>query len=105
MKLFKTKNEKLVEMFEKKINSMNFDSPNEQIESIDSKLEILFKNMEYNDYINFIKSNKYLKTYDDILGNYANNVPLSKNIIDLMSSDFYNNVETIVKNKIDELNL
>lgn len=84
---------------------MNFYVPNEYADKIYSKLDILFKIMEYDDYVNFTKSNEYLKTYDDIMGKYANNTPLSKNMINMMTKDFYIKVDQILQNKIDELNL
>lgn len=105
MKLFKSKNEKMKELFEEKVNSMNFDSPNEFADKIDEKLSILFKNMNYDEYVEFVKTTEYLNTYDDIMSKFANNVPLSKNMIDVLPTDFYDKVDHIVQNKIDELNL
>lgn len=105
MKLLNTKEERLKESFIEYLKSMNLDSPNELVEEIDNKLEKLYQNLEYDDYIKFIKNNKYLETYDTILGNYANNIPLSKNMIDMFTPDFYQKINTIIDNKLKELGL
>ena len=72
------------------------------INIIDSKLDVLLNKMEYDDYIDFIKTNKYLSTYDDVLGytdiNYLPNAFLSG-----LTDDFLSKVELIVDNKINEL--
>ena len=81
MKLFKSKEAKMAENFVKCLKSMNLDSPNEQCEEIDNKLEKLYQTLDYDEYIMFIKGNKYIKLYDDILGKYANNYPLANELV------------------------
>ena len=61
MKLFKTKEDKLADNFEEYLKSMNLDSPNAECEIIDNKLEIIFPSLPYEEYLSFIKNNKYLK--------------------------------------------
>ena len=41
---------------------------NEYIDLIDDKLDLIYKNTTYEDYLRFIKSNSLLKQYDFILG-------------------------------------
>ena len=100
MKLFKTKEEKLAEDFKEYLKSMNLDSPNEQCEIIDDKLEIIFTSLPYEEYLSFIKNNKYLKLYDDILGKYANNVPLSKELVNSIPDDMYTEINSPLDAKI-----
>lgn len=87
------------------LSKMNLDAPNKISDLIDEKLSILFNNMEYSDYINFIKNNKYLKMYDDIMGKYANNEPISNMMVKVIPNSMYQKVLKIVENKIIELKL
>ena len=103
MKLFKTKEEKLAEDFKKYLKSMNLDSPNEECEIIDGKLEIIFSSLPYEEYLSFIKNNKYLKLYDDILGKYANNAPLSKELVNSISDDMYIEINRLLDSKIQDI--
>ena len=41
---------------------------NEYIDLIDDKLDFIYKNIAYEDYLRFIKSNSLLRQYDFILG-------------------------------------
>ena len=94
MKLFKTKEDKLADNFEEYLKSMNLDSPNAESEIIDNKLEIIFTSLPYEEYLSFIEKNKYLKLYDDILGKYANNVPLSKELVNSIPDDMYTEINS-----------
>ncbi len=44
------------------------------IDNIDSKLNILYKNMSKEDYYEFIDSNKEIKAYNDLLNNISLNI-------------------------------
>ncbi|MCR5224262.1 MAG: hypothetical protein K6C11_03860 [Bacilli bacterium] len=44
------------------------------IDNIDSKLNILYKNMSKEDYYDFIDSNKEIKAYNDLLNNISLNI-------------------------------
>lgn len=103
MKLFKTKEEKLAEDFKEYLKSMNLDSPNKECEIIDDKLEIIFTSLPYEEYLSFIKNNKYLKLYDDILGKYANNVPLSKELVNSIPDDMYIEINNLLDSKIQDI--
>ncbi len=76
----------------------------EMVDKIDNKLDILLKNMDYNDYLSFLKSDDYLATYDNVLGycdiNYFPNAFLSG-----LTEEFLNKVLDRVNNKIFELKL
>ena len=41
---------------------------NEYIDLIDNKLDLIYKNTTYDDYLRFIKGNTLLRQYDFILG-------------------------------------
>ena len=41
---------------------------NEYIDLIDNKLDLIYKNTTYEDYLRFIESNSLLRQYDFILG-------------------------------------
>lgn len=43
---------------------------NEVIDSIDSKLSLILKNMDENDYVYFIHSDEKLNLYDQMMANY-----------------------------------
>lgn len=103
MKLFKSKDEKTAENFVKYLKSMNLDSPNEQCEEIDNKLEKLYQTLDYDEYIMFIKGNKYIKLYDDILGKYANNYPLAKELVKTIPDDMYIEINKILDEKLESI--
>lgn len=105
MKLLKNKNENVLVQLKEQVNNMNLDAPNEMCELIDNKLNILINNISYEKYLCFIKSNKKLKLYDDMMGKYANNFPLSKEMINMLNDDFYQDILNILDKKIKELNL
>lgn len=105
MKFFKSKEEKITEKIINNLKSINLDSANEKAEKIDEYLSVLYNNITYEEYIKFIKENELLNHYDDIMGKYANNDPIAKTLGKSIPDSFYDDVENIVKNKIDELNL
>ena len=82
---------------------MNLDSPNAECEIIDNKLEIIFTSLPYEEYLSFIKNNKYLKLYDDILGKYANNIPLSKELVNSITNDMYIEINNLLDSKIQSI--
>ena len=77
---------------------------NDIIEKIDQNLTLLLRNMKYEDYLSFLKSNDYLETYDDVLGyceiNYFPDAFLSG-----LTVDFLNKVLNITIDKVNELNI
>lgn len=46
----------------------------EMIDNIDQKLNILYKNMNKNDYYKFINDNDEIRVYNDLLNNIALNI-------------------------------
>lgn len=105
MKLNKTRKQGITKELEDELSKMNLDTPNEIADTIDEKLSILFNNMEYADYLQFIKNNKYLKMYDDMMGKYANNDTISNIMVKVISNSMYQKVLKVVESKIIELNL
>lgn len=76
----------------------------DMINLIDSRLDILLHNMEYNTYLSFLKSDDYMETYDDVLGYYeANYFPEA--FLAGLTNSFLNKVLDRVNAKIKELNL
>lgn len=77
---------------------------NELIDYIDSRLDVLIQNMEYEDYLNFVRGEEHLATYDDVLGyneiNYLPNFFLAG-----LTVEFLTKVKNIVDQKILELNI
>ena len=105
MKLFKSKEKIITDKIINNLKSINLDSANEKSKKIDEYLSILYNNMKYDDYIKFIKENDMLNHYDDIMGKYSNNDPIARTLVKSIPDSFYDDVENIIKNKIDELNL
>lgn len=87
------------------LNNMNFNLPDKRMEKIDLKLNTLLHNIEYKEYVAFIKSDEKLKLYDRLLGQYANNDELSKTMIKGFNKDMYDYINKILDNKLKELNL
>lgn len=105
MKFFKTKEDKMKDALKEHVSKLNFDVPNNMCELIDERLNILLKKLECEDYISFIKSNKNLALYDDTLGKYANNNPLSNPILHTFTDEFYKDILKTVNDKIKQLNI
>lgn len=74
------------------------------IEQIDKRLNILLKNMEYDEYLKFLKSDDYMLTYDTVLGYYDINY-FPEAFLSGLTQDFLNKILDRVENKIKELNL
>ena len=88
-----------------KLKTMNFAVLKDSIEEVDRKLSILFKNIEYEKYLDFIKSNQKLNEYDNILGMFQNNLYITKNMVNALPESFIEEVDDIVKKKLDELKI
>lgn len=84
-------------------NNMNFDLPDKRMKQIDLKLDFLLHIMKYKDYIEFIKSDKKLKLYDEVLGKYANNETISKVLVNSFSEKTYEYLNKIIDDKIKSL--
>lgn len=97
--------EELTEELTEILNNMNFNLPDKRMEQIDLKLNTLLNNMEYRDYINFIKSDEKLKLYDYLLGKYSNNDTLSKMLVKSFNNDMYEYLNKIIDIKLKELSL
>lgn len=84
-------------------NNMNFNLPDKRMKQIDLKLDFLLHIMKYKDYIEFIKSDKKLKLYDEVLGKYANNETISKVLVNSFSEKTYEYLNKIIDDKIKSL--
>jgi hypothetical protein len=78
-------------------------SIDEKINLIDSKLDILFNKLDYKDYLNFIKDDKYLSTYDTLVA-YTDLKLLPKEMNNFLSDDMFNKIIKIIDDKISSLN-
>lgn len=103
--MFKKKEVNVVDELTELVNNMNFNLPDKRMEEIDLKLNTLLHNMEYKEYVTFIKSDERLKLYDSLLGQYANNDELSKIMIKGFNKDMYDYINKILDNKLKKLNL
>ena len=103
--MYKNKEVNVAEELTGILNNMNFNLPDKRMEQIDLKLSTLLNNMEYRDYINFIKSDEKLKLYDYLLGKYSNNVTLSKMLVKSFNNDMYEYLNKIIDIKLKELSL
>ena len=75
------------------------DEKEKRFDEIDKKLSILFENMEYADYISFIKNNKKLNLYDKILGESdINKIP--KIFRSALSDELLDQIEIIIDKQI-----
>lgn len=72
----------------------------EYIDLIDDKLEFIYKNITYEDYLTFIKSNSLLKQYDFILGRIS--IGKLSNLFMLLLTK--NKLKTILNYVSDEAN-
>jgi hypothetical protein len=78
-------------------------SIDEKINLIDSKLDILFNKLNYKDYLNFIKEDKYISTYDTLVA-YTDLKILPKEMNNFLTDDIYIKIIKIIDNKINSLN-
>lgn len=72
----------------------------EYIDLIDDKLEFIYKNITYEDYLAFIKGNSLLKQYDFILGRIS--IGKLSNLFMLLLTK--NKLKTILNYVSDEAN-
>ena len=103
--MYKNKEVNVAEELTEILNNMNFNLPDKRMEQIDLKLNTLLNNMEYKDYITFIKSDGKLKLYDYLLGKYSKNHKLSKILVKGFYNDLYEYLNKIIDIKLKELNL
>ena len=103
--MYKNKEVNVAEELTEILNNMNFNLPDKRMELIDLKLNTLLNNMEYKDYITFIKSDEKLKLYDYLLGKYSNNDTLSKMLVKSFDNDLYEYLNKIIDIKLKGLNL
>lgn len=101
--MLKKEERNVTNIINKLANNINFDLPDERMEQIDSKLDSLLHIMKYEDYVQFIKSDKKLKLYDELLGKYANNDTISKALINGFNNEMYEYLNKIIDNKLKEL--
>ncbi len=76
----------------------------EMIDKIDSKLDILLHNMEYDSYLDFLKSDDYMTTYDTVLGYYDVNY-FPEAFLTGLTIEFLEKILNRVEGKIKELNI
>ena len=103
--MYKNKEVNVAEELTEILNNMNFNLPDKRMEQIDLKLNTLLNNMEYRDYINFIKSDEKLRLYDYLLGKYSHNDTLSKMLVKGFNNDIYEYLNKIIDIKLKELSL
>lgn len=103
--MYKNKEVNVAKELTEILNNMNFNLPDKRMEQIDLKLNTLLNNMEYRDYINFIKSDEKLKLYDYLLGKYSNNDTLYKMLVKGFNNDMYEYLNKIIDIKLKELSL
>lgn len=74
----------------------------EMIDLIDEKLSKLMQLLEYEDYLNFLRSDEYLATYDDVLGyndvNYLPNAFLAG-----LTEEFLEKINNKIDTKLREI--
>jgi hypothetical protein len=69
------------------------------IDNIESKLKLLYKNMNQKDYYEFLNNNKEVKVYNDLLNNITmNNLPTSYLVF--LPISILNKINTIVFNEL-----
>lgn len=72
------------------------------IDKIDGQLDKLLKKMEYEQYLDFLRSDDYLATYDDVLG-YNDIHYLPDAFLSGLTLDFLNKVKAKVDKKVEEI--
>lgn len=76
----------------------------DKINYIDSRLNILLNNMDYDKYLEFLNNDDYMSTYDHVLGYYeANYFPEA--FLSGLTMEFLDKILQRVEDKIKELNL
>lgn len=75
------------------------------INEIDSKLCQLIEHMTEEEYNAFIESEEHLKRYDDLLTDYEDLESMPGDVVTFFSDETFGIINTIVTNKITELNI
>jgi hypothetical protein len=88
---------------ESNMSNEEFDAIEEKINSIDRKLDILLDKLDYEDYVNFIKQDRYLSSYDTLVAYTDLNI-FPRSLIAFLTDDLYNKIMEVVQKKIDSLN-
>jgi hypothetical protein len=68
------------------------------IDNIDSKLNILYKNMKKSEYYNFLENNKEIKAYNDLLNNISLNI-LPSSYLNLLPTNILIQINAKVYNE------
>lgn len=97
--------EKQMSDLKKYVSTINFTILKDSIENVEKKLASLFEAMEYEEYLDFIKSNEDLKLFDDVLGKFQNNYIFTESMINSLPEEFIKKVDNVVSKKMLELNL
>ena len=75
-----------------------------KIKKIDEKLSILLSKMNYDDYLYFIKNNKFLKRYDEVMADDDyQDLPYIKKL--LLTNYLLTNVEMVIDDKLKKLGI
>ena len=75
-----------------------------RLKNIDKKLSILLDKMDYDDYLYFIKNNKFLKRYDEVMDDDDyQDLPYIKKL--LLTNYLLTNVEIVIDDKLKKLGI
>ena len=75
-----------------------------RVKNIDKKLSILLDKMDYDDYLYFIKNNKFLKRYDEVMADDDyQDLPYIKKL--LLTNYLLTNVEMVIDDKLKKLGI
>ena len=75
-----------------------------RVKNIDKKLSILLDKMDYDDYLYFIKNNKFLKRYDEFMADDDyQDLPYIKKL--LLTNYLLTNVEMVIDDKLKKLGI
>ena len=75
-----------------------------RLKNIDKKLSILLDKMDYDDYLYFIKNNKFLKRYDEVMADDDyQDLPYIKKL--LLTNYLLTNVEMVIDDKLKKLDI
>lgn len=75
-----------------------------RLKNIDKKLSILLDKMDYDDYLYFIKNNKFLKRYDEVMADDDyQDLPYIKKL--LLTNYLLTNVEMVIDDKLKKLGI
>ena len=73
-----------------------------RLKNIDKKLSILLDKMDYDDCLYFIKNNKFLKRYDEVMADDDyQDLPYIKKL--LLTNYLLTNVEMVIDDKLKKL--